>query len=72
MVSKAPVFTSSTFSHRMNPKGGSGGNKQVRNAAMMTEPLTWAESGTSTRVEMADVGVSDNPVFDLAKFDFFL
>lgn len=39
MVSRVAQFTESTFSFRMNPKGGGGGNVQVRNQATITETL---------------------------------
>ena len=58
MVSKLAQFSESTFSFRMNPKGGSGTNVQVRNQATVTETLYNQEIGTSTRVETSEVGVS--------------
>ena len=58
MVSKPTLFTESTFSFRMNPKGGSGTNVQVRNQLTITDPLFYEDAGTSTRVETAEVGVS--------------
>lgn len=59
MVSKlASNFTESTFSFRMNPKGGSGSNVQVRNAGIGTDALFSQDAETTTRVEMVEVGVS--------------
>jgi len=58
MVSKAVQFTESTFSFRMNPKGGTGTNVQLRNQATATDPIRIQEFGTSTRVEMVDATVS--------------
>ena len=59
MVSRVAQFTESTFSFRMNPKGGGGGgNVQVRNQATITETLYSQDAGTSTRVETAEAGVS--------------
>ena len=55
-----PQFGESTFSMRMNPKGGVGANVQVRNQATITETLYHNEMGTSTRKETAEVGVSTN------------
>ena len=57
-VSKLPQFGESTFSMKMNPKGGVGANVQVRNQATITEPLHHIEMGTSTRKETAEAGVS--------------
>ena len=58
MVSKQVEFKESTFSFRMNPKGGNSGNVQLRNQGCMTNPLGTEEVGTDTRVETIDVGVS--------------
>lgn len=57
-------FTSSTFSFRMNPKGGNATNVQVRNYGTLTDELKIVESGTSTRVEMIDAQVSTTNQFN--------
>ena len=60
MVSKLTTpFTESTFSFRMNPKGGTGTNVQVRNQSTITDALYHQDAETSTRVETAEVGVSE-------------
>ena len=60
MVSKVSQFQESTFSFRLNARGGggSGANVQMRNQATVTEQLFSQEAGTSTRVEMVDAAVS--------------
>ena len=59
MVSKAVPFSEGTFSFRMNPKGASAANVQVRNQGTITSPLQLIDMATTTRVEMVDAQVSN-------------
>ena len=58
MVSTAVPFSEGTFSFRMNPKGATAANVQVRNQGTLTNPLQSADMATTTRVEMIDAQVS--------------
>ena len=62
-ASKPVTFGESTFSFKMNPKGGTGANVTTRNQGTITEDLYYADNATSTKQDTAEVGVSKNSPF---------
>ena len=58
MVETKSLFKESTFSFRMNPKGGSKTNVTTKNAGTITQDLYFSDVSTSTKTQTAEVGVS--------------